>query len=172
MKNNAKIADLSERFLIYITEQSFLISLTSLTAAYFHIKEAFLGFFVSYKIDFKIGFFNLLDTKDGLLNIFILFLLSFIYYLLTSIFKIYIASKYELPKSKLIKILLIRDIIRAFPISNIVNSLFILKNMMPKKHPLLQYTYASMILYYSTFYRCVHKACYFYRSLLHSVSKS
>ena len=80
-----KLINLSERFVAYITEQSFLISITSMTSLYFHIKAAFLGFFEAYKIDFYTGFIHLFDTEYGLLNILILFLISFFYYVLESI---------------------------------------------------------------------------------------
>lgn len=41
-----KLSDLSERFIIYIIEQSVFISLTSLIAQLMNIKAAFLDFLV------------------------------------------------------------------------------------------------------------------------------
>ena len=79
-----KLLNLSERFIVYATEQSFLISITSLVSLYFHIKAAFLGFFEAYRIDFYVGFMHIFDTKFGLLNILILFLVSLLYYTMES----------------------------------------------------------------------------------------
>ncbi len=75
-----KILSLGDRFIIYLIEQSFLISLTSMVIPVFHIKAVFLGFFVAYKIDFIMGFEHIFDTYSGFLNILILFVLSFTYY--------------------------------------------------------------------------------------------
>ena len=69
-----KLISLSEKFIIYVTEQTILISLTSLIASIFHIKDAFLGFFLAYKIDFIPGFLHIFDTNYGLYNLLILFL--------------------------------------------------------------------------------------------------
>ena len=176
-----KLISLSEKFIIYVTEQTILISLTSLIASIFHIKDAFLGFFLAYKIDFIPGFLHIFDTNYGLYNLLILFLISFCYYSIESltghgiaedIFKLEIINKYEISKNKLLKLLLVRDIIKSFFISNIINSLFILKNKKflqneydnkfnlmliknkneNKKSLFLQYFYSSMIMYYSIFF--------------------
>ncbi len=58
-----KLLNLSERFIIYVTEQSFLISITSMISLYFHIKAVFLGFFEAYRISFSTGFMHIFDTK-------------------------------------------------------------------------------------------------------------
>ncbi len=176
-----KLIDLGERFTIYVTEQSFLISLTSLIALYFKIKAAFLGFFVAYKIDFDGGFLHIFDTYYGLLNLLILFLISFIYYSTESltnkgvaetIFKLKIINKYNFNRKKMLKLLLIRDLIKSFFISEIISSLYIIKkpkllqsyydyknNFVSiknidynKKSIFLQYFYSSIIIYYSIFF--------------------
>jgi len=176
-----KLISLSERFIIYITEQSILISLTSLIVSILNIKAAFLGFFIAYKIDFDTGFLHIFDTYYGLYNLLILFLLSLIYYSIESltghgiaedIFKLEIINKYEISKNKLLKLMLVRDIIKSFFISNIINSLFIIKNKRflqneydykfnlisiknkneNKKSLFLQYFYSSIIIYYSIFF--------------------
>ncbi len=87
------------------------------------------------------------------------------------IFKQKIINKHNIGKRKYIKLLLVRDIIRAFFISNIINSLFLLfhgkmlqneydyrTNMFTikngeenKKSLFFQYFYASIIIYYSIF---------------------
>ena len=175
------LLNLSERFIIYITEQSFLISITSMISLYFHIKAAFLGFFEAYRIDFYTGFMHIFDTYYGLLNILILFIVSLLYYTIESltgkgiaefIFKQGIINKYNVNKRKYIKLLLIRDIIKAFFISNIINSSFILlhgkmlqneydyknniftikNNEENKKSLFFQYFYTSVIIYYSIFF--------------------
>ncbi len=137
-----KLINISERFIIYITEQSLLISLTSLTSltslisSSLKIKAAFLGFFIAYKIDFIKGFLHIFDTYYGLYNLLILFLLSFLYYSIESltshgiaedIFKLKIINKYDIGNDKLLKLLFVRDIIKSFFIFNIINSLFVLK---------------------------------------------
>jgi len=63
-----KLMDISERFIIYLTEQSFLISLTSLVALELKIRAVFLGFFIAYKIDFVTGFSHIFDTYSGIYN--------------------------------------------------------------------------------------------------------
>ncbi len=50
-----KLMDISERMLIYITEQSFLIPISSLLDYSFNFKAIILGFFISYKLDFLKG---------------------------------------------------------------------------------------------------------------------
>ena len=51
-----KIANISERFLIYLVEQSFLIPLSSLLDYSLGIKARILGFLLSYNIDFSKSF--------------------------------------------------------------------------------------------------------------------
>jgi hypothetical protein len=75
-----RLVDISERFIIYVTEQSFFISLTSLIAMTLNLKAVFLGFFIAYKIDFIMGFSHIFDTYSGIYNLIILFVLSFVYY--------------------------------------------------------------------------------------------
>jgi hypothetical protein len=176
-----KLIDISERFIIYITEQSFLISLSSLIAMELNIKAVFLGFFIAYKIDFVTGFSHIFDTYSGIYNIIILFILSFVYYTIESltnhgiaedIFKLKIISKYELKNKNMMGILIKRDLIRSFFISCIINSLFILKyskllqnyydhrnNLVSiinkdegRKSLFLKYMYSSFIMYYSMFF--------------------
>ena len=69
-----KLMDISERFIIYVTEQSFLISLTSLIAMELNIKAVFLGFFIAYRIDFATRFSHIFDTYSGIYNLIILFI--------------------------------------------------------------------------------------------------
>ncbi|MEM4835325.1 MAG: stage II sporulation protein M [Ferroplasma sp.] len=176
-----KLMDISERFIIYLTEQSFLISLTSLVAIELHIKAVFLGFFIAYKIDFVTGFSHIFDTYSGVYNLIILFTLSFAYYSIESItnhgiaediFKLKIISKYELKRKSMIGVLIIRNLIRSFFITCIINSLFVLKyskllqsyydhknNLVliinkneSRKSIFLKYVYSSMIMYYSIFF--------------------
>jgi hypothetical protein len=52
-----RLVDISERFIIYVTEQSFFISLTSLIAMTLNLKAVFLGFFIAYKNRFYYGIF-------------------------------------------------------------------------------------------------------------------
>ncbi|EQB67104.1 MAG: hypothetical protein AMDU2_EPLC00006G0661 [Thermoplasmatales archaeon E-plasma] len=173
--------NISGRFIIYVTEQSFLISLTSLVAMELNIKAVFLGFFIAYRIDFVTGFLHIFDTYSGIYNLIILFILSFVYYSIESktnhgiaedIFKSKIISKYQLTKKEIMSVLLIRDLIRSFFISCIVNSLFALKynkllqsyydhrhNLVSiinkdenRKSLFLKYVYSSMIMYYSIFF--------------------
>ena len=66
-----KLMDISERFIIYVTEQSFLISLTSLVAMELNIKAVFLGFSIAYRIDFVTGFSHIFDTYSGIYNLII-----------------------------------------------------------------------------------------------------
>ncbi len=176
-----KPLDISERFLIYVTEQSFLVSLTSLIALSLNIKAVFLGFFLSYKVSFVEGFLHIFDTYSGLLNILILFSLSLFYYFFGSVtnlgisqslFKVKIISKYLIPDGKLLTTLLLRDVIKAFFISNFINSLFVLRNRKflqslydykfqlitlkngedTKRTLFFQYLLASLISYYSIFF--------------------
>jgi hypothetical protein len=175
-----KLIDISERFLIYVSEQSFLISLTSLVAMELNIKAVLLGFLIAYRIDFFAGFLHIFDTYSGIYNLLILFILSFVYYFLESvtdhgiaedIFKLKIISKYDIKRKSMIDILIGRDVIRAFFISCIINSLFVLKypkllqNYYDHRHNLisiintdedmkslfLKYIYLSIIMYYSIF---------------------
>ncbi len=176
--------DLSERYMIYITEQAFLIPSSVTIDFLLKIKVPLLGFFIAYKLEFIKGLSNLFYTEDGLLNLLVLFIVSLIYYTIESltnvgiaesIFKLKIINKYDIPKNKLLKLLIIRDIIKAFFITNIINSIFIIKNKkllqnlydhkfnlitikfknLAKKERrslFLQYFYSSMIMYYSTFF--------------------
>ena len=176
-----KLMDISERFIIYVTEQSFLISLTSLIAMELNIKAVFLGFFIAYRIDFVTGFSHIFDTYSGIYNLIILFILSFAYYSIESItnhgiaediFKLKIISKYELKRKSMIGVLIIRNLIRSFFITCIINSLFVLKyskllqnyydhrnNLISiinkdesRKSLFLKYVYSSIIMYYSIFF--------------------
>jgi hypothetical protein len=175
-----KLSDLSERFIVYIAEQSFLISLTSLVALSLNIKAAFLGFFITYKVDFIEGFSPIFNTYYGLYNLLILFTLSLLYYSIESltnhgiaedIFKLKIINKYDIDDNKLLRMLLLRDVIKAFFISNVINSLFIIKyskllqnyydhkfnlisikyEVESKKSLFFQYFYSSLVMYYSIF---------------------
>ena len=136
-----KIMDLSERYITYITEQTFLIPLSVIIDYLLKIKVPLLGFFLAYRLEFIKGLSNLFYTEDGWLNLFVLFIVSLLYYttesltnigIAESIFKLKIINKYDIPKKKLLKLLIIRDIIKAFFISNIVNSLFIIKTLIPQ----------------------------------------
>lgn len=75
-----RLSNISERFLAYATDQALLISLTSLISEILHIKAAFLGFFILYKINFVQGFSHIFTTYYGLENIVILYILSLSYY--------------------------------------------------------------------------------------------
>ncbi len=176
-----RLVDISERFIIYVTEQSFFISLTSLIAMTLNLKAVFLGFFIAYKIDFIMGFSHIFDTYSGIYNLIILFVLSFVYYFFESItnhgiaediYKLKIISKYELKRKSLLSALIMRGLIRAFFVSCIINSLFVLKynkllqNYYDHKHNLvsiinrdesrksmfLKYVCSSMIMYYNIFF--------------------
>ena len=67
--NSTRISDLSERFLIYVSEQAFLIPLSSLMDYALHVKAVLLGFFLIYHIEFLKGLNLIFDTKSGIINI-------------------------------------------------------------------------------------------------------
>lgn len=175
-----RISNISERFILYVTEQSVLISLTSLISLSMNIKAAFLGFLVAYNSEFTVGLEHLFDTTYGWINILILFLVSLTYYMLETlsgrgigptVFKLRVISKYQIPETSFIKLQLLRDVIRAFFIVNIVNAVFALKNRKSiqglfdsraglltvrdsndsRKDLFLLFLYSSLIIYYSSF---------------------
>ena len=99
-----KIMDLSERYITYITEQTFLIPLSVIIDYLLKIKVPLLGFFLAYRLEFIKGLSNLFYTEDGWLNLFVLFIVSLLYYttesltnigIAESIFKLKIINKYE-----------------------------------------------------------------------------
>jgi len=60
-----KVLDLSERYLIYITEQLFLMPISIMVAYSINIKPGLLCFFLSYKTAFSNGFHYLFTTASG-----------------------------------------------------------------------------------------------------------
>ncbi len=77
--------DLSERFLVYMIEQSFLISTTSLILYSVNIKARLLGLFLVYKVNFVKGITLIFTTNSGLINLLVLFQVSFLYYSLETL---------------------------------------------------------------------------------------
>jgi hypothetical protein len=176
-----RLSNISERFLAYATDQALLISLTSLISEILHIKAAFLGFFILYKINFVQGFSHIFTTYYGLENILILYILSLSYYSLSSfynvgvsqsIFKLRVINKYNMPRMKFFRTILVRESVRAFFVLNFINALFILKyrkflqslidrkldfyvvkvnDDLNKKSIFYEYFEASIVIYYSTF---------------------
>lgn len=176
-----KIANISERFLIYLVEQSFLIPLSSLLDYSLGIKARILGFLLSYNIDFSKSFLPIFTTVSGWYNILALFTVSITYYslesmtnigLAESLFKINIINKYSLPHHQQSIILLFRNIIKSIFITNLLNSLFILRNKKyiqnlydykfnlftikddgsDNKSLFFQYFYAALVSYYGMFF--------------------
>lgn len=128
---------LGERFILYITEQSILIPTSSLLEYAVNVKATLLTFFLFYSTNFGAGIKAIFETRAGMLDLLILFLISLAYYSIESvtglgiakyIFKREIISKYEMPRNERLKTLLVRDVLRAFFISNLIDALFILRN--------------------------------------------
>ena len=179
-----KISDLSERYLSYMIEQSFLIPLSALIDFSLGVKSRLLGFFVAYNISFINGLNPIFTTRTGLLNLLTLFLVSYLYYSFetltnfgvgSNIFKLQLVPKYEFTRNRFTSILLVRNLIKSFFISNMINSLFLFKNtkllqsLFDKKYNLvsakkesnktrneykgllIQYVAGSLVLFYSMF---------------------
>ncbi len=198
-----KISDLSERYLSYMIEQSFLIPLSALIDFSLGVKSRLLDFFVAYNISFINGLNPIFTTRTGLLNLLTLFLVSYLYYSFetltnfgvgSNIFKLQFVPKYEFTRNRFTSILLVRNLIKSFFISNMINSLFLFKNtkllqsLFDKKYNLvsakkesnktrneykgllIQYVAGSLVLFYSMF--LIYMVIYTYITPLPSLTST
>ena len=174
-----RLATIGNRYLAYLVEQSFLIPLSSLVVYLLGTKPLILGFFLAFKLNFQGGFDQIFATSAGWFNLAVLFLISLIYYTLETVsgmgigsklFGFHIITKYELPSHHLLVLYTIRNIVKSFFISDIVNAIFVLvfrRNMQTLVDHRLNVVVAtekddlsktfrqgaisSMIMYYSSF---------------------
>lgn len=172
---------MGERYLCYLAEQVFLITISSILVYAFGIRPVLLSFFLLYKVNFSAAFVQVFETNAGFQNLLIWFVISLVYYSLEvltnlgifrTIFKGRIISKYDIPNNKLDKLLLLRSLVKSFFISNLINSLFIFryrKNMQTlydyktnlvvatpsestSRQIFTKYLFLSLFIYYSTFF--------------------
>ncbi len=175
-----RLLELSERFIAYLTEQAILIASTALIDTMMGIKSVFLEFFVLYKSNFPQALTAIFETREGWLDITILTLISFLYYLTeatlnagigATIFRKGIISRYERDSKEQNKLMLLRIAVKSFFILELANFLFIFKyrrylqtlfdhltGLYVVKRPSkigrsksLQYLLSSILIYYVTF---------------------
>lgn len=80
-----RLMDLGERFILYITEQSILIPTSSLLEYAVNVKATLLTFFLFYSTNFGAGIKAIFETRAGMLDLLILFLISLAYYSIESV---------------------------------------------------------------------------------------
>ena len=142
-------------------------------------KPLLLGFFFAFKLNFQGGFILVFTTSAGWFNLAVFYLISLLYYTLESvsgigigskIFGFRIVTKYEHPSNQMFIFYTLRNLVKSFFISNIVNALFVLafrqdmqtlldhrlNIILASKNDDLSKTfrkgtYSSMIMYYSSF---------------------
>ncbi|MHB1812775.1 MAG: hypothetical protein ACYCPR_10275 [Thermoplasmataceae archaeon] len=131
-----RLLELSERSIAYLTEQAILIALTALIDIMMGIKSVFLDFFVLYKSNFPRALTTIFETKVGWIDLTVLTLISFLYYLTetslkvgigVTIFRKSIISRYERDNKEFNKLMLLRIAVKSFFILELANFLFIIK---------------------------------------------
>ena len=129
-----RLLNLGERVIVYYTEQSLLISLSIIVDFALLHKSYILGFFLGYKLNFSNAVSNIFTTRSGLIDLLILYIISFIYYTIETLFNIGIGSmifhkrlisKYSIQKSTTYKLILGRNLIKSFFLAEFLNFCFI-----------------------------------------------
>ena len=130
-----KLSDLYQRYAAYLVDMVLLVSLTELICHVFGIYPVIYTFVSSYSLEFSVGFHALFDTYSGLMNLLILYVISFGYFFLDSltgkcvgslIWSLKLVNVEERPR-RLLEKRLVRSAIKAFPISNLIDFLFFFK---------------------------------------------
>jgi hypothetical protein len=130
-----RLATLGNRYIAYLVEQSFLIPVSSLLVYLLGTKTLILGFFLLFKLNFQGSLDLIFTTSAGWVNLAVLFLISLLYYTLETVsgigigsrlFGFRIITKYELPSHHLLILYTLRNLVKSFFISNVINAISIL----------------------------------------------
>lgn len=175
-----RLLDTGERVIAYLTEQSFIVALSIVIDFAILDKSYLLGFFLSYKLNFVQGVMNVFTTQQGLLDLVILYSISFIYYSLESltnlgigpvIFHKRLIFKYSIEDTSRYKLMLGRNMVKAFFLAELINFVFIVAfrkflqtaydraaNIVvssadsdERKYQGIPFLWSSIIMYYSIF---------------------